>query len=682
MTTLNSDLQPIQCVSGVMPDTETTPLNTQHYTAAQGVRGYNGNPEKIGGWLNFAFLNGATIDGIARSMFSVFLGSIANTVIGTDTALYSLQGQELTNITPFTTSVTSLTNFLDTHVATLANNPISVVSNSTYVSVLDSESALFKNSDFYTLGGSTTVGGIPAASLSGQFLVRGIGSGVITIAASITATGTATGGGASVVRRSGLVTIHATAHAQSNGDRVKSASATSTGGIAAAAINGEWIIRNTTANTFDYMTNSTALTAVSLGGGTAATYQVGIASGNANESFGQGYGMGKYGVGLYGVSKSSTSGRSFPRIWFFDRFGNNIIATPGNQTGVYTWSGDTSAAPALISGAPLAVNYAFVSNNILVTFGAGGTVNRIFSSDVGDYTNWTASSTNQVFDDNVEGVGQLTSHLPINGINLIFTQQQTYTMAYIGLPNVWSIQKLEDNIGLIGPMARVTIKGVAYWMGQDNFYRWSGGNVEIVPANTQLQSTILNYVFKNLTSSQRSKIFCWYNKQFDEIWWHYPSASDNEPERIARLCLSDMSWWPDLMERTCAEYPNNIYGNPRLINSSLMYIHEVGTDDNTNALAFSLTTNKRFHGKPNTLVVGLIPDSLQDGSITLSVDTWLYPQNTNVVFSKSFTSADTEGRIAIQGLGRFSQYTWSGAVLGQGWKKGMDMEYVQPGATS
>jgi hypothetical protein len=76
----------------------------------------------------------------------------------------------------------------------------------------------------------------------------------------------------------------------------------------------------------------------------------GLAAGNADEIYGQGYGMGKYGVGLYGMAKVSTTARRFPRIWHLDRFGDNIIGTPGNGGGLYEWDGDsTSPATAVLN---------------------------------------------------------------------------------------------------------------------------------------------------------------------------------------------------------------------------------------------------------------------------------------------------------------------------------------------
>ena len=87
-------------------------------------------------------------------------------------------------------------------------------------------------------------------------------------------------------------------------------------------------------------------------------------------------------------------------------------------------------SPVLVTNAPTKVNYAFVSNNILVTFGAdtgsGQVENRILASDYADRTLWTSSSTNQVLTTPSRG-GRLISHIPVEGRNLIFTENQTHS---------------------------------------------------------------------------------------------------------------------------------------------------------------------------------------------------------------------------------------------------------------
>jgi len=679
MTTKPSQLTPIECLAGVEPVTDKTAFKTQHYTFSDKIRFVDGVPEKIGGWMNSPFANGDEVKGTSRSVFSATINGRVYTMIGTNEKLYSVIGSRLTNITPLDANTIAIANSLATHYATLANDPISVVLNSNIVTITDSEAALFKVGDIVTISGATTTGGILNTALNASHVIRSIVGTTYTVRVGTNATSTTSGGGASVVRSSGLITVTDAAHGQEDGDRVKITMAADTGGILAAAINLEFIIRNVTTNTFDVMTAGTATSSVSGGGGGATLYQQEIPIGLVNASFGQGYGMGLYGVGLYGVSKLSTAGQLYPRIWFFDRFGNTIVMTPGNQTGLYQWNGVTTTAPVLVSGAPDEINYAFVSDNILVTLGYQQG-NEIFASDQGAITQWTASSTNQVFQDDVEGAARFLSHASVNGTNLLFTENQTYTFKYVGLPLIWDIELLEPNIGIIAPMARVVVEGVAYWMDDNNFYKWEGGNVQVIPSNSNYQTTIYNYVFGNLNTNQKSKIFCWYNKQYNEIWWHYLSELSNEPDRVARFNVKDQTWCPDTLDRTAAEYPIISLVNPRLINVGTLYKHEIGTDDDLLPMEFTLKTNLRTTGKDTTTVVGIVPDSIQNGDLELTIHSQLWPQATATMKEDILAIASDTTYVPYTVNGRFWDYTWVGAELGQAWQMGNWQEYVQKGA--
>lgn len=682
MTTRRAQTVSLLPAAGVRPSTDGTASSVKHWVSADKIRFVGGRPEKIGGWSKIEFENDDTITGTSRSIYGVELSNAKETLIGTHQKLYSVVGQSLVNITPLVATPVAAANSLATHYATLGSDPISTTDGSLDVVISDSEAELFEIGDTVTLSGATATGGIDADDLNTSHIIRSIGTDEYTVRVASAATSTATGGGASVVRASGLITLTKTTHGLLDGERVLIADAATSGGIADIEINSEFIIRNKTTDTFDFMTEGTATSSVSSAGGASTTYQEEIASGALDESVGQGYGMGRYGTGLYGVAKISTSGRRYPRIWFMDRFGDTVIATAGNQTGVYAWAnGDEATAPVLLENAPTAVNYAFVYNNIVITFGANDVPNRIKTSDIAAPTVWTASSTNQVYEDDIEGAGRLISHLPAGGTLLIFTENQTWIMRYLGLPLIWQFELLDPNIGLIGPMAKVSVRDVAFWMGQNNFYYWDGSGVQIIPSNDPAypQSTILNYVFSYLNTSQKSKIFAWYNEKFNEVWWHYPSAASMEPDRIARLSLADFSWAPDTMERTAAEYPHTTQVLPRLINENLFYRHETGYDDDGAALAFSLVTPNRKSDAPKS-ICGLIPDSDQEGSITVSVVGKLFPQSATNTFSKSFTIPATTGRVTTPLMnGRVWNYSISGNTLGQHWKMGDWYEQIQEG---
>lgn len=693
MTTTKSILIPLQIAPGVQPSTDKTAFATPHYTMADKIRFRFGFPQKIGGWYSIPLNYGAMIAGVARTLFSAILSTAINTVIGTNSKVYALSGSLLTNITPLSATTVAISGALATDYGTLGSNPIATVSGSSLITVTDTNASKYVSGDLITFAGATAFNGLSTGNLNAQHEIHTVGTGNYTVLLAATANATSSGGGASVVRSTGRIIVTATAHGQTNGKRVKILAAAATGGITAIAINLEFIIHNVTTNTFDIMTTGTATSHVTGAGGASTTYQVELAAGAINQGLGVGFGAGMFGPGLYGTALISSTGSVLPRTWFMDRFGTDVIMTPGNQGGLYSWGGSNAVAPALISGAPAAINYSFVSNNIIVTFGAGGIGNRIFTSDQANMTQWIASSSNQVFDDTVVGAGKFISHVPVAGNNLIFTANQTYFFGYTGFTagaanGIWNIQQLENNIGIIAPMARCIVLGVAYWMGQNNFYMYGAGNVTIIPSSDQTQSTMLNYVFKNINRGQASKCFAWYNEQFDEIWFHYPSANSNECDSVARLNRTDLTWTPDTFDRTCAEYPNLTLGYPRLISSeSIPYAHEQGVDADGVAMPWSLTTNLRGGDfirnamgaatTKNYMLTGFVPDSQQTGDINVEIIGQRFPQSPVPMFDKNYdVSPDTEF-VNTQAGARLWKYKLSGETLGQAFTAGQWMEFVQ-----
>lgn len=686
MSTTTSIPRPINTLAGVRPTTEGSALTTEHWTAAQGIRFVNGFPEKIGGYESLIFDNSATIIGSARSIHSTVFNAVTLTVIGTHKRLYSLYGSTLTNITPLKTATTAAADSLATLYGTLAADPITTVNGSKVLTIADTSAGRLIAGDAVTFASATTTNGVPDTDINAAQVVRSVAADGLsyTIIVSTAATSSGTGGGAGVVRKTGLIRLTKASHGLLDGERVKISGAATFGGVTDAQINLEFIIRNVASGTYDFMTAGTATSSASAGGGASTVYQPQIDAGAADSEAGQGYGMGKYGVGLYGTSLVSPTAITPIRIWHWaaERFGSVMVGTAGNQTGLYEWDGSTVEAPVLVTNAPTTINYAFVSNNIVVTFG-NVNENRIKTSDQGDRTNWTSSSTNQVFVDDIEGAGKFISHVNANGVNLIFTKNQTYTFRYIGGTAVWEIKPKSLDIGIVAPMARCTVGGIAYWMGENNFYMWRGGNIEIVPANSQAQTTLLKYIFENINRAQISKSFMWHNEKFNEIQIHYPSATSNEPDRVARLSLQDYSWTPDLSDRTAAEYPNVNLQYPRLISSAnVMYRHETGTDADGAALSFSLKSNDKVMGKKCAAIVSFVPDSTQVGSVTVDLDGRRFPQSTALSIDQTFTVTATTERVPITGSARIWNYTISGSAVGQSWIMGNWTEELQEGATN
>ena len=667
-------LQPLQVLAGVEPSLDRTVSTTQHYTFTKGIRFKDGLPEKVGGWQSLTLNQGDEIQGVVRSIFSYKLNGLTRFLMGSNTRLYDLFGTQEVNITPFREESVDAPNSLDTLHGPLGSNPFETVAGSMTITITDSAHP-FIAGDIVTISGAVGVNGIPASELNSDLFIRSVTENTYSVIVDTAASSSGSGGGGSVVRASGYITLNAAGHGLVDGDRIKIEGATSVGGIADSNINSEFEIRNVTADSFDVLTSATSANSVNGSGGASVVYREPIPSGLVDTLLGQGYGSGLYGTGLYGVSNESLS-TSPPRIWSHDRFGDLTISASGDQGRIYSWDGGVSNAPTIISGSPPA-NYAFVSNEIVValgydSFGAGEAENGISWSDQGGLTNWVSG---QAGSDSIEGAGRFISHASARGENLLFTEEQVYTFRYIGGQFIWQTRLLDPSVGLIAQNARVSASGVVYWMSNGNFYMWRGGAVEVIPSNSSPESTVLNYVFDDFNFSQKEKVFAWYNLEFREVQWHYPSSGSNEPDRVVRLNLDDFSWAIDELERTAAEYPSILSETPYLIDvDNTIFLHENGLNDDDEGLDWQINTPFVFGGSDTTQISAFIPDYNLTGSASVDLETKEYPLSNGM--TRSFTLSPTTDRVSTEQNGRYWQYRLSGSDLDQVFQSGVWQQEV------
>lgn len=687
---------------GVTPPTDFTPQSITQATFSDKVRFIDGFPQKIGGWKNLLITGNYSITSIPRNIYSYIQANVTYYLVASYRSLYSIQGNTLYNATPVQATGSSHSNILGTVYGDFPTDPFFVNQGINVVTVTDPGHP-FLTGDAISISGATTFAGLASGDLNGAKTISNVGTDTYQFTTTTTPTSAANGGGASVVRASRLIMV-TLANTYQDGDNIDITSVGSAvGGISAANIEGIRVVRAVTPTGFDVVANAFATSSASAAGGTTTIISQ-IPPGQLNSTTGSGYGLGLYGVGLYGVSKISTTPIP-PTIWSFDRFGNLVVMTPGNQTGLYSWDSTTDTVPALVSGAPTAINYTFVTDNICVTLGASNTPNRVQWCDQGNLNTWTTTSENQAGTQDIYGAGELISAAAIQGWNLLFTKNQVYTFRYIGLPFVFEIKLVDPAHGLIAQQARVVVNGVCYWMGIDNFYMWSGGNVEIVPSNTTNRCTLLNYIFKNVNYGNSAKIFCWYNSAFNEIWWHYPSANATECDSVARFNILDHTWVPDTMNRTAAEYPVVQSTFPYLASPDAgitagafsdgwsdgfeteddnglpaILLHENGTDDNEIALPFEMDSPYFTSGANVVLLGGVYQDNiLTTGNLNWTINTKLYPNQTPDTVTYAIL-ADNQNLI-YRRRGRYWQYNIAGNTLGQYWRGGAWQELYKSGGT-
>lgn len=665
----------ITVLPGTNPTPDATELETLYYTTTDKVYFYNGKLRKLPGYVCAIFTNNQTIRGAARSLHS-YRSTINHYIIGTNTRLYSYQNGGLYNVTPVKTGTVAIANSIATDYVTLGTDPLATTISSKDVVVTSAAHKLQMGDSVIISGVPGAVNGIPAAQLNTTHIVRSATVNTYTVTVTTTAaTSTGSGGGAAVISATAILRITAASNGLSDGDRVKILGSAAVGGVPAAEINIEHIVRSVATNSFDIVAVTKATSSVSAAGGAATTYQKPIDAGAINFSAGFGYGGGLYGVGLYGVGKTFTSVFTYPRIWSGGAYGNDFICTPGGSGIVYIWLNSTAVAPTILSGAPTDADWVFIAGNIVVVLKG----NRIRASDAGDATGWTPGPASYAYDDDIEGAGNFVSQATSKGINLIFTQNETYTFEFVDKPNIWETRLLLSSDGIIGPKARIEVEESVYWMGQGDFYWYNGASVQKIPNNT-----CRDYIYQNLNYNAVWKCYCRHDPVRNQVMFYFPIGSAVEPDTYMIYNYKEQHCTLGTENGTAAEENVLDLTTPYTADSESVSVdgclkrRDIGHDaDGVAILAYAQTNYAMIGEGDNTMeILEITPDSTQTGNVDMTIYMKDYAQSSEEFTYGPYEITPTTTFIDPQAAGRQRQYYFSQNALGEDYSMGKWFETV------
>jgi hypothetical protein len=529
---------------GVNRDT-TNYANEGGYYESEKVRFLSGYPQKLGGWESDPTVS---IKGICRSLFNYITSNSDNILwIGTTNHLYAEVGGNLQDLTPARATFTS---------------PAS-------------------NNCFDTTNGSRIVN------------VNIVGHGV-----------TATG---QFVTFSGVV---------------GSGSPATIGGIPEAEFNAEFqVYAIVDANNFQIETTTAATSTTSNQGGTGITAVFPIIPGNDIDLYGYGWSAGPWSRLGWGTG-TVTPLVIGQRDWWYDNFDNDSVMNIRNGTPYY-WAYEATISVRAIPMSTAATNAGFVGADVpaevmqlmvsqndrhLCAFGAtpfgGGNFDPMLIrwATQGQPLNWTPTATNSAGFYRVSRGSRIVRAIPTRQETLILTDSSMYSMQFTGTTDVFAFQELADNISIASPRSIVVANNVAYWMGQDKFYMYSG-RVETLPC------TLRNEVFNNINFEQQAQIICGTNERWNEVWWIYPTGNNTSPDSYVIYNYAEQIWYYGTIERTAwLDSPLRLY--PQAINGQYLYNHEVGIDaDGLPMTSYIVTSDFDIvDGDEFLLIKRMIPD--------------------------------------------------------------------------
>jgi len=441
-----------------------------------------------------------------------------------------------------------------------------------------------------------------------------------------------------------VINVYAVGHGCSQGDYVTFSGATSLGGtVTATVLNQEYQITRIDGDNYSITVAVVANASDTAhgGGSVSAAYQ--INTGLDTQVGGTGWGAGAWSRGTWGSATTLSAGNTL-RLWSQDNYGQDLVFNVSNG-GVYYWnasSGLTSRGVTLASlstdtTTPTLASQVIVSDRDrhVIAFGAnqGGStaldpLSIRFSSQEDPYT-WTATATTTAGDLRLGSGSSIVKAIETKREILIFTEVSLYSMQYVGPPYTFGVQIISSNTSINGYNAAVAIDDTVFWMGDKEFYVYTG-------KTDPLPCPLKDYVFKDFNYSERDKSFGALNSEFNEITWFYPSSSSTENDRYVTFNYIDKVWTYGAMART-AWIDHGVRQYPQAAaTDNYLYNHELGTDDGSTTPATAL--NAYIESSPLDIADGdqfsfvrrIIPDvtftnATNDPRLDMIIKTQNYP---------------------------------------------------------
>ena len=404
----------------------------------------------------------------------------------------------------------------------------------------------------------------------------------------------------SATNGSSTLTVNDTAHGADLNDFVTFSGAASLGGnVTAAVLNQEYqVTAVTSANAFTITakdTDGNTVTANSSdtgngGSSTVGEYQISVGLDVFID--GTGWSAGAWGSGTWG-STSSLAANNQLRLWSIDNFGEDLIANV-RAGGVFYWDFSTASQRAkalkdiqnanFVPTVGLQVLVSDIDRHVIV-LGAdpieGGSRSEeidpllVAFSDQENPFDFEPRATNTAGSLRCSAGSEIIGGLRARQETLIWTDAALYSLQFVGPPNTFGLQLINEGVSLIGPNAAINSPTGVYWMDKKGFYTYNGS---VVP----LPCTVHSFVFDNFNEKQAFQVFGFLNKQFDEVGWFYCTADSVTIDRYVVFNYVEGTWAIGALSRT-AWLDEGIVAFPRAAgfadDRNYIYSHETGHDD-------------------------------------------------------------------------------------------------------
>jgi len=471
----------------------------------------------------------------------------------------------------------------------------------------------------------------------------------------------------SVTAGSNVVTVTHTAHGLSAGDMIAFLiGATAVGGIT-PNVSQVQVASIVDADHYTFLFTSNA-TSTATGGGASVTYGYEVPVGVELGTYGYGWGVGGWGLGTWGTARSFSTLYIEPRIWSLDHFGVLLLAAY-NGGSIYQFD-PTQLQPwpratIVDASAPTNVRAMFVTNERFVFALLDGM--QVAWPSQGTLTDWTPTITNTA---NVrtltEGTKLVAGRVLSDFQCVVWTDAAIYLFQYTGSTFVYSSSMVGKDCGLISPNGCITVGGIAFWIGQDNLWMFSG-TVQPIP-NVE---DIRKWIYDQLDINMGYQCNAQYNPKYHEIWFFFTANGQTSPSFGVIFSINEQCWAPLYWGRAGGSHFTQGDTSPYMGDAAtnLIYQHEKGLDADGSPLSysFSLAPYGLSKGGRHSYVVEYLVNDFKDqiGNVTQTVYSYDRVDETTILDSSTDTISPTNSEpVDVRVSGRYVAVTIAGSSLG------------------
>lgn len=176
-------------------------------------------------------------------------------------------------------------------------------------------------------------------------------------------------------------------------------------------------------------------------------------------------------AGLYLLDASAATAKHTAALagnwWFFEQFGNTVIAVNGGAPAKYTLS--TGLGAALGGSPPQAAFVAVVKDMVALAGGGNAPSNVVYNSALNNSEGWTIG-TNQADSTEIPDGGAITG-LAGGETLRVFQDSAINVMDYTGGEDIFIRRKVSSSIGALCQGGIATLGGVDYFWHRSGFHR-------------------------------------------------------------------------------------------------------------------------------------------------------------------------------------------------------------------